>query len=134
MASIIIAEDETILATLMRSQLEGAGHKVRTATNGQEAWELLEAETPDVVLSDLLMPEMSGYELLEKMRADERFKKIPCLVLSNSGQIDDLNRAFTVGATDVLIKANFNPEQLIGKVEGLLTQIQEKSEGSGSAA
>lgn len=134
MASIIIAEDETILATLMRSQLEGAGHVVRTAANGQMAWELLEAETPDIVLSDLLMPEMSGYELLEKMRSDERFKAIPCLVLSNSGQIDDLNRAFTMGATDVLIKANFNPEQLIGKVETLLTSGHEKIVGSGSAA
>jgi len=123
MQSIIVAEDEPILSGLIKTQLESAGYAVRVAMNGKEVMAMLEDTAkpkPDIILSDLLMPEMTGYELLEKLQSDERFKKIPCLVLSNSGQIDDLNRAFKLGANDVLIKANFNPDQLTGKVAALL--------------
>ena len=125
MPYLIIAEDEPILASLMKGELENAGFTIAVTNNGKEAWDVLTAEhasVPDAILSDLLMPEMNGYELLEKIRADDRFKDIPCLVLSNSGQIDDLNRAYQSGANDVLIKANFNPDQLIGKVHGLLAK------------
>jgi len=123
MNSIIVAEDEPILSSLIKTELESSGYTVRVANNGKEVWDMLqdpEQTMPDIILSDLLMPEMTGYELLEKLKGDERFKHIPCLVLSNSGQIDDLNRAFKLGASDVLIKANFNPDQLTGKVAALL--------------
>jgi CheY-like chemotaxis protein len=135
MATLIIAEDEPILASLMKSELEHAGHIVYSAINGKQAWDYLEQEDVhvDAILSDLLMPEMNGYELLEKVRADERFKEIPCLVLSNSGQINDLNRAYESGANDVLIKANFNPDQLIGKVETLL-QLHKKASTVGESS
>ncbi len=120
MSKIVVVEDEEILRTLVEKELTGAGHEVRTAVNGEEAWALLEEETPDILLSDLLMPLMNGYDLLVRIRADERFKELPCLVLSNSGQINDLNRAYECGANDVLIKTNFNPEQLEEKVRQLL--------------
>jgi CheY-like chemotaxis protein len=120
MAHILIAEDEEILADLITKELQEAGHTTVTTVNGQVAWQKLQEEAFDLVISDLLMPEKSGYDLLSDIRADERFEHLPCLVLSNSGQIDDLNRAYAVGATDVLIKTNFNPDQLTGKVAQLL--------------
>lgn len=120
MAKILVAEDEHALAELIARVLRAAGHTVELARDGNEAWNLLEQGGVDIVLSDLLMPELSGYGLLEKMRADERFKEVPCLVLSNSGQIDDLNRAYEVGANAVLIKANFNPSQVIEQVNQYL--------------
>ena len=125
MAHLIIAEDEPILAGLMKSELERAGHTLALANNGREAWDILNDPATakvDALLLDLLMPGMNGYELLEKIRADQRFIALPCLVLSNSGQITDLNRAYEVGADDVLIKANFNPDQLISKVAQLLAK------------
>ena len=123
MPSLIVAEDEPILISLMQTTLVNAGFEVRTAVNGAKVWQMLQDHTqplPDIILLDLLMPEMNGYELLEKIHADERLKDIPCLVLSNSGQSDDLNRAYQLGANDVLIKTNFNPDQLIGKIHLLL--------------
>lgn len=129
MARILIAEDENILANLMQQQLVQAGHTVVVTTDGQQAWEALEREGFDLLISDLLMPVKSGYDLLTDLRASESLASLPCLVLSNSGQIDDLNRAYAVGATDVLIKTNFNPDQLIGKVQQLLQPpTAEKSE------
>ncbi len=123
--SILVVEDETILRDLMAKTLVDSGNVVHTAGNGKEAWDALQELKPDIILLDLLMPLVTGYELLGKLRSDERFKTTPCLVLSNSGQIDDLNRAFALGATDVLIKANFNPEQLILKVEQILQKQKE---------
>ena len=118
--TILVVEDEPILRDLMARTLLASGSRVHVAANGKEAWDMLQELTPDIILLDLLMPLITGYELLGKLHSDERFKKTPCLVLSNSGQIDDLNRAFALGATDVLIKANFNPDQLVNKVEQIL--------------
>lgn len=124
-AHILIVEDEELLAQLMKQQLETAGYAVEVAYDGQMAWESIKTNPPQIILTDLLMPKMSGYELLEKLRQNDKTKTIPCLVLSNSGQADDLNRAYSLGAQDVLIKANFNPDQLIGKVAVLITKMSE---------
>jgi CheY-like chemotaxis protein len=114
MARVLVAEDESILRGLIVSHVTGVGHQVFGAADGMQAWVAMDSGEfiPDIVLLDLMMPLMTGYELLQKMRADQRFAMVPVVVLSNSGQIDDLNRAYACGATDVLIKANFNPEQL----------------------
>ncbi|CAN5147551.1 hypothetical protein BH11PAT4_BH11PAT4_7110 [soil metagenome] len=130
MAHILIAEDEEILANLMQQQLVASGHTVLVTTNGEEAWNALQHGEFQLLVSDLMMPIKSGYDLLTDLRASETLSELPCLVLSNSGQIDDLNRAYAVGATDVLIKTNFNPEQLSGKVDQLLASAATKSENA----
>jgi CheY-like chemotaxis protein len=128
MAHILIAEDEEILANLMQQQLVAGGHTVQVTTNGEEAWKALQVGEFQLLVSDLMMPIKSGYDLLTDVRASDTMADLPCLVLSNSGQIDDLNRAYAVGATDVLIKTNFNPEQLSGKVDQLLASAATKAE------
>lgn len=128
MAHILIAEDEEILANLMQQQLVLAGHTAVVAKNGEEAWKVLQGGGFNLLISDLLMPIKSGYDLLTDVRASDTLSELPCLVLSNSGQIDDLNRAYAVGATDVLIKTNFNPEQLTGKVDQLLAATTSNAE------
>lgn len=124
MQNIIVAEDEPILRNLIAKTLGDAGYTVRVAANGQEAWDLIQEQAPDAVLSDLLMPVMTGYELLSHIHEDNSLKCIPCLVLSNSGQIDDLNRAYDLGAEAVLIKANFNPDQLVTRLKELFSTPQ----------
>ena len=120
MARILIVEDETILRTLISTELQKQGHDVEVAGDGAEGWRIALEINPDLILLDLLMPIMSGYDFLKHLRAEEHFKETPCIVLSNSGQADDLNRAYECGATDVLIKAEFNPEHLVLKVEEAL--------------
>ena len=117
MSKVLVVEDEKILRDLMADELVKAGYEVKTAADGGEGWQLIQEFKPAVVLLDLLMPVMSGYDVLLKLRESPELKNIPCLVISNSGQIDDLNRAFTCGADDVLIKTDFNPDEVILKVK-----------------
>lgn len=125
MPTIVVIEDETILANLVASELVKKDFTVKTADNGLDGWDLIEKELPALILLDLLMPGMSGYDVLKKLRSTVETKHIPCIVISNSGQVDDLNKAYTMGASDVLIKANFNPDQVVQKVQDLLHKEKE---------
>lgn len=124
MASIVLVEDEPLLRELFEQRLQAEGHVVKSAVNGKEGWDLIQKARPELILLDLLMPLMSGYDVLELLRSSEdvELAKTPCLVISNSGQINDLNRAYDCGADDVLIKADFNPDQLAHKVQELLAK------------
>jgi DNA-binding response OmpR family regulator len=122
MRTIVVVEDEVILGDLIASELKKKEFEVFTAHDGAEGWAMIQDKVPDLVLLDLLMPGMSGYDVLTELRHHKDLKDIPCIVISNSGQADDLNRAYTSGANDVLIKANFNPAQVVTKVEELLNK------------
>jgi len=122
MSKILVIEDEEVLRTLISGELRQHGYEVLEAADGQQGWEVIQVQHPDLILLDLLMPVMTGYDVLQHLRADEQVKEIPCIVISNSGQVDDLNRAFDFGANDVLIKADFNPDQLVLKVAELLAK------------
>ena len=126
---IALVEDEAILSELIQEELERRDFTVCVAANGKEGWELIQKEKPDLVLLDLLMPQMSGYDVLTHLRAHVALKGIPVIVISNSGQAGDLNRAFACGADDVLIKADFNPDQVVNKVVDLLKRKKEFSNG-----
>ena len=126
MYTIALVEDEAILRELIQLEMEKKGFKIYAASNGEEGLALVKEKKPDLLLLDLLMPIMSGYEVLHALRKIEEFKKLPCIVISNSGQVDDLNRAYAYGANDVLIKADFNPSQVIDKVQKLLDSKNEK--------
>ena len=124
MPNVVIAEDELVLCQLMSEELVKNGFNVTKTENGREAWKAIQEVRPDLILLDLLMPIMSGYDVLTELRAHPELKAIPCIVISNSGQIDDLNRAFACGADEVLIKTDFNPDQVVAKVRELLSRKQ----------
>ena len=125
---VLIIEDEQILRELIAGELVKKGYTVSTASDGVIGWNAIKEKKPDIVLLDLLMPLMSGYDVLTQMRANPEFKELPCIVISNSGQYDDLSRAYDCGANDVLIKTDFNPDQVIEKIELLMSKKSEKSE------
>lgn len=132
MPHILIIEDEEILRRLISEELQiHDKYKVSTAVDGVDGWEKIRALKPSIILLDLLMPRMDGYEVLTLLRANPEVADIPCIVISNSGQVDDLNRAYSSGADDVLIKADFNPDQLSGKIDALLHgRAQKKKEAA----
>lgn len=124
MKKIVVIEDETLLRELICSELEKAGYKVFSAAEGRAGLELVTQERPDMILLDLLMPEVDGYVVLEELRAseDKELAAIPVVVISNSGQLDDMEKAYTLGARSVLIKAEFNPDELVIKVGEMLKE------------
>jgi len=121
MAKILIAEDDTVLLDVLRSKLTLNGHEVTSATNGEEAFRFLKSSKPDLILLDILMPLMGGFEILEAISKDPQLKKIPVIVISNSGQPVEIERALKLGAKDYLVKAIFDPEEVLNKVQQHLT-------------
>lgn len=117
---ILIAEDDKFLANAYRIKLEKEGFAISIVENGQELLDLVTKLKPDIILLDLLMPVMDGFEALEKLKAGENTKKIPILITSNLGQQSDLDKGLALGADDYIIKSNISLKEVIEKIKKLI--------------
>ena len=113
---ILLVEDEELLINLLQRKLAEAGYSVFLARNGEDGLKLMRQNPPDIVLLDIIMPKMGGFEVLEEMAKDESLKKIPVIIISNSGQPVEIDRAKRFGVKDWLIKTEFDPEEVLEKV------------------
>jgi len=120
MAKVLIIEDEPLLRQLVRIVLTGRGHEVLEAENGKIGLAMIIDEHPDLVLLDLKMPKLNGYSVLKRLRAHPLVGDTVCMVISNSGQAHEVNRATKVGADGVLIKADITPTILAETVERMV--------------
>ncbi len=116
MKKIIIVEDEEILRNLLYKKLSAEGYAVEVAENGEEGLVKIRGDRPDLILLDIIMPKMGGFEMLEEMQKDESISDIPVIVVSNSGQPVEIDRARKLGAKDWLVKTEFDPQEVIDKV------------------
>jgi len=116
MKKILLVEDEEIMIDLLQKKLIKEGYDISVARDGKKGLEILKKAKPDLVLLDIIMPKMSGFEVMEEMAKDRDLKKIPVIVVSNSGQPVELDRAQKLGAKDWLIKTEFDPREVIDKV------------------
>lgn len=116
---ILLIEDEEIVKDLLKRKLTQEGYDIYIANDGEEGLrKMREMEPkPDLVLLDIIMPKMNGFEVLDKINEDEKLKKIPCIIISNSGQPVELDHAKRLGAKDWLIKTEFDPKTVIEKVK-----------------
>jgi CheY-like chemotaxis protein len=116
---ILLVEDEDIMIDLLQRKLSKEGYEVSVARDGEEGLKKMrEMEPkPDLILLDIIMPKMGGFEVMEEMAKDESLKKIPVIVISNSGQPVELDRAKKLGAKDWLIKTEFDPNEVLEKVK-----------------
>jgi len=120
--TILIAEDEEIILNLLQRRLTTEGYRVLVAKNGVECLEVLKKETPDMLLLDIIMPKKDGFEVLEAMRKDEVLRAVPVVIISNSGQPLELERAKKLGVKDWLVKIEFDPKEVIEKVKKALAR------------
>jgi len=114
---ILIIEDEEIIYDLLQRKLIQEGYEVEIAKDGDEGLEKMRGEKPDLILLDIVMPRKGGFEVMEEMQKDENLKSIPVIVISNSGQPVELDKAKRLGARDWLIKTEFDPQEVIKKVK-----------------
>jgi len=117
MKKILIVEDEEIMYNLLQRKLTKEGYEVSVAKNGNEGLEKMKETKPDLILLDIIMPQKGGFEVMEEMKKNESLKDIPIIVISNSGQPVELDRAKELGAKDWLIKTEFDPQEVIKKVK-----------------
>ena len=118
---LLLIDDDPNLILLVKDYLEFRGYEVVTAENGREALEVLEHDLPDMIICDVMMPEMDGYALVSKVREDPRTDWIPVLFLSAKGQSQDRVKGLNIGA-DVYMVKPFEPEELVAQVESSLKQ------------
>jgi len=122
MAKILIAEDERDIRDLVAFTLRFAGHEVFAASNGEEAVELAPRVNPDLILMDVRMPRMTGYEACKILKADPDLKDIPVVFLSAKGQDNEIQQGLDSGAEDYLLKP-FAPDQLTSRVKVILAKF-----------
>ena len=118
--TIIIVEDDKFLLGILSDRFEAEGFMVIQAMNGSEAVKKTGEARPDLVLLDLILPELNGFEVMEKLKADARTKNIPVIILSNLGSEEDMERGKKLGAVDYLVKAYFTPDEIVQKVRGAI--------------
>lgn len=116
---ILLADDEEDIKTVVKMFLESQGYEVVTAYDGLDALEKASSEKPDLILLDIMMPLLDGFEVCKKLKENEQTAKIPILILSAAAHIDSVNRGLKAGAVDYIIKP-FEPEKLREKIEQVL--------------
>lgn len=122
-AKILIIEDDQFLRDLISQKLLKEGFKVVGAIDGEEGLKKATEEKVDLILLDLILPGMDGFEILSKLKQKAETNKIPVIILSNLGQKDDVAKAKDLGAADYMIKAHFTPGEIIDKVKQILAGV-----------
>jgi DNA-binding response OmpR family regulator len=122
MAKILIAEDERDIRELITFTLTFAGHEIVQASNGAEAVEIAQQAMPDLIMMDVRMPRMTGYEACRAIKQIETIKHIPVVFLSAKGQDDEVSDGLDAGAIDYIMKP-FSPTELAEKIANLLKKI-----------
>ena len=119
-ASILVVDDALTVRELQRSIFENAGYRVRVAVNGEEALVEISHERPDLVLTDVQMPRMDGFELTEAIRKQPGLASLPVIILTSRGSDEDRRRGLECGADGYIVKSGFDQSALLSAVERLL--------------
>jgi len=129
MAKILLIEDEPLLLQLFEAKLKQEGFEVETASRGQTGLEKAESFHPNLILLDILMPGMNGFEVMEKLKSGPTTKKIPVVFLTNLSRDEgDINKGLEMGAIAYLVKARYTPSQVVVKIREFLKAYAPKGE------
>ncbi len=119
---IVIVEDDKILLKALNVELLGVGFDVISAVDGEAGLKLVKKEIPDLVILDLLLPKMNGFDVLAALKEDEATKNIPIVILTNLGEDENRKKGMEMGATDYLIKSSVGIEDITTKVNQIFGQ------------
>ena len=117
--SVLIIDDDSFIGTMIAKLLQTEGYAIRRVTTGEEGLVELEKQQPTLVLLDIGLPGIDGYEVLKRIDGDVNFQGTHVLVLSNFGQAEEIERSKRLGAIDHLVKANVDPKTIVSKIKSL---------------
>ncbi len=117
---VLVVEDDKFLRELILQKLAKEGYETSEAIDGEEGIKKIKEEKPHLILLDLILPGIDGFEVLSRMRDDSAVSSIPVIILSNLGQKEDVEKGLKLGAADYLIKAHFTPGEIIEKIKNIL--------------
>lgn len=128
-AQVLLVDDEPGLREAVQAYLEDSGFNVDVASNATQGWELVQQKHPDLVITDIMMPKVDGYQFLKQLREDPRFKAMPVVFLTARGMTTDRIQGYQAGC-DAYLSKPFDPDELVAIVENLLER-REASKGTG---
>lgn len=117
---ILLVEDDNLLVRMYQDKFVRDGYKVNVASNGEEGLVKLKEQKPDLILLDIMMPKMDGFEMLKRIKADPKTKGVPVILLTNLGGQDDAKKGLEMGAVAYLIKSDYTPDEIAEKVKEIL--------------
>ena len=117
---ILIVEDDSIMRQAVGEFLAEDGFEVVYASDGEEGALLAKTQNPNLVLLDIILPKKDGYEVIKELKADDKTKKIPIVLLTNLGSLSDVEKAINMGATTYLVKSDYKLEEVAKKVREVL--------------
>jgi len=117
--TILIVEDEASIRSFVKAYLESDGFRVLDAANGKEGLEILSKETPDLIVSDIMMPQMDGYEFFRELRARPALKDVPVIILTVKDEFNDIKFAYLLGVEEYITKP-FEPSVLSSRIRHIL--------------
>ena len=120
-AQLLLVDDEPGLREAVREYLQESGFNVQVASNANEGWEMMQQITPDLVISDIMMPQVDGYQFLKQVREDPRFHSLPVIFLTAKGMTSDRIQGYQAGV-DAYLPKPFDPDELVAIVENLLNR------------
>jgi len=117
---ILLVEDDPFLIDIYKTKMEEEGFVVEVAERGDAIFTKLEQLRPDLIILDIVLPQMDGWEVLRKIKSDERLKELKVMVLSNLGQKEEVEKGIKLGAEKYLIKAYYTPSQVVEEIKKIL--------------
>jgi DNA-binding response OmpR family regulator len=124
--TILIVEDQQGFRRIYHDVLESDGYQVLEAADGEAGWQAAKEKKPNLILLDLGLPKIDGFEVLKRIRADAETKSIPVIIFSVLGEQKDINRGLELGANDYTVKGFYTPRQILSKIKSLITQVDQK--------
>ncbi|MAF13483.1 MAG: response regulator [Parcubacteria group bacterium] len=115
--NILLVEDDEFLAELYATKLDLEAYEVTLASDGEKGLKMIKENPPDLILLDIILPKMDGFEVLKATKADKNLKTIPVILLTNLSQKDEVRKGLELGADDYLIKAHFMPSEVVKKIK-----------------
>lgn len=125
---ILIVEDERSLVEIMGMKLKKEGYEVFSAQSGKEGVEKAKTEKPDIILLDIIMPGMNGYEVLEILKRGIGTASIPIVIVSNSGRDEEIEKGRSMGAVDYLVKSQLSLDEMAERIGQLLENIGQRED------
>jgi DNA-binding response OmpR family regulator len=117
---ILLIEDDPFLLSMYSTKFSMEKFQVISADDGEKGLKVSKETDPDIILLDILMPKMNGFEVLEELKKDKKTANIPVILLTNLNQKDEIERGMSMGADDYLIKAHFMPSEVVEKIKKVL--------------
>ncbi len=124
--TVLIVEDQEGFRNVYEDVLVSDGYSVILAVDGEEGWELARTKKPNLILLDLGLPKLDGFEVLRLIRETDATKDIPVIIFSVMGEQKDIKKALEMGANDYTVKGFYTPRQILSKIKGLVTQLDVK--------